>query len=362
MQVTECVDVGGWARSYLLSDDALWLPFWQDDVVARVSATTFESVHKTPVGAVRTKPLRAGTHVWVPSYDTETISCLDPSTGVVADQIDIGEPTYSFMRDGTSIWACLFSQLVQLDVETGIEINRLRGPDDINTVQFHDGQFWLRSDLGRNLFTIDPEAGELRQVTEPGAFTAFSRPEFAFGSAWVPGRGSLLRIDTGSLGSVGPPMPLADNRRYVTNVVAAFGSIWMAADDDELWRIDPATHEMQHIGRGGGEETIIFPAGDYLLVGKFGGRLTVYSGETGETILELDYPAQPMIEALGCVWLIDGETGSVNRMRLADMSITSLDLREEIEFTHPEFAGVSWLAQVGDSIVAHIEGKLARFK
>lgn len=360
------VDVGAWVRSRLVTDDALWLPFWQDDVVARVSRSTGEVLSRTQVGGWPMRPIESAAYIWVPNLTGGTVSRLDPTDGSVVDELDTGMETVSLTELAGSVWAQVqktssggMNGLVQLDIESGAELGRTPAPGRVYDIQVHEEAMWLTYDDGQGLARFEPELGEPEPIDLPEIFAGFCSPVFAFDAVWVPGRGSIWRVDAASGESVGPGIPLPVNRHHFpTNLVSGFGSLWVGLSNDELWRIDPESHEMERVGTGGGEERFLCVAGEYVVVSLFGGSVAFYSGNTGELVTMLDSRARQAVEAFGSLWMQDSEAALVTKARLSDLEIATLDLGAADWLSHPETAWIAWIEQVGDSVFAHIEGQI----
>lgn len=184
-----------------------------------------------------------------------------------------------------------------------------------------DGIVWYTAQRSGRLDRLDPETGEVTEVSlGPG-----SAPHGVIvgedGDAWVTDQGlnALVRVDQGSLEVEVFAAPVPDVAIH-TPVMAPTGLVWFTAQAGYYGRFDPATGTMELFESGGGGPygITVTPPGDVYfaaLAGSYIARVDPISGEM--TRIDPPTPGQGArrvwSDTAGNVWVSYWNTGHLAR-------------------------------------------------
>jgi DNA-binding beta-propeller fold protein YncE len=178
----------------------------------------------------------AGGYMWLSETDEGTVAAIDPGPNQVADRVKVGgAPDFLSVGFG-DVWVSSSAEgtIVRIDPATMKVVARGR----VGRTAFGSnpgfGSMWVADHDGGRLYQLDPkDATPVGSVKVPAAADVVA----AFGSLWVAGEtGKAYEIDPHTL-----------TVRKVVRVdaahaiAAAFGSIWVSAggEADTVTRIDP---------------------------------------------------------------------------------------------------------------------------
>jgi serine/threonine protein kinase/streptogramin lyase len=175
------------------------------------------------------------------------ISRIDPATGrrrTIAFS-DTGLPT-GVAIGGRAIWETFGGgTLLRIDPRTFHIDDRFELGGSADSVAVSDDAVWVGDTLGSTVRRIDPSTGK---VSEPIQLTG-SVDGLAAESdrVWVLDQGTGTVTPVEASAGVGQSIRIGEDP---TDLIAAFGAIWISDGGGALWRVDPVTHEATSIDVG----------------------------------------------------------------------------------------------------------------
>jgi streptogramin lyase len=258
--------------------------------------------------------------LWVASYDSGTVSRVEPETGREVDTIQAASPPTFLLRAHDRIWVASYGEpkdarLSWIEIP-GQQVEAGSHPPDLCCNLAADGH---------DIWGLDP-------------------------SGWV------VRFD-GSSGREEDRFSVPINRNRHSNLVFAKGGVWVASDDSDLRRVDPRSGQVTHVETG---EGIPFAVEGDLIWGASAGELWVVRATTAEIVRRVPIPDS--IEVLwlaideASIWLAirhPGYIGAVIRMDRASGEITT-----EVPMGTPAFVlaafGAAWAVDYDTSELVRI--------
>ena len=154
------------------------------DAVLRVDPETNRVVDRIPLPPESPTSLAFGRgSVWVASSERDTVWRVDPSTGEVAAEIEVGLGAKDIAVDGDSgdVWVAFgggseYKGLSRVDPETGrvvaeVPIAAHKRYGGAWTVAVGEGAVWAQSADGGELFKVDPETNEVVAERDLGDYS-----------------------------------------------------------------------------------------------------------------------------------------------------------------------------------------------
>jgi streptogramin lyase len=257
--------------------------------------------------------------LWVASYDSGTVSRVNPGTGREEETIQAAAPPAFVMRTHDRIWIASYgpddARLSWIELSTG-HLGTGSHPPDLCCN--------LASD-GHDIWGIDP-------------------------------RGWVVRFD-GSSGREVDRFSVPISRNSHSNLVFAKGGVWVASDNTDLRRIDPGSGVVTHVETDGG---IPFAVEGDLIWGASAEEVWVVRASTAEIVRRVPIPDSMEVLWLAvddaAIWLAirhPGYIGAVIRMSRASGEITM-----EVPMGTPAFVvtafGAAWAVDYDTSELVRI--------
>lgn len=260
--------------------------------------------------------------VWAISYDTSTLSRIDPATNQVTLTASLGVPVATLLSTGDSLWAASYGGT----------------PSD------------------SKIMRIDPATGKPMVSIEPGEVCCDL--SFGQGSLWAvdPG-GQLLRVDVATNKIVGRTKVSVDRNAH-TNVVYAGDSAWVSSDTTKLVRLKGGKAPGTAYDVGGG---VPFVAAQGRVWGASPTQIWAVDARTGRVAERIDLPMSIEVLSMAVtpdtVWVGIRKPGRVGAVLEIDRSTRTVrrDLAEvaipaRIELT----ADAVWVTDSGGDKVHRI--------
>jgi DNA-binding beta-propeller fold protein YncE len=260
--------------------------------------------------------------VWAISYDTATLSRIDPATNQVTLTASVGVPVATILSTGETLWAASYGGT----------------PAD------------------SKIMRIDPATGKPTASIEPGEVCCDL--SFGQGSLWaVDPRGELLRIDIATNKIVGRAKVDVDRNAH-TNVVYAGDSAWVSSDTTKLLRLKGGKAPVTAYDVGGG---VPFLAQEGKVWGASPTRIWAVDAATGRVTDSIDLPMSIEVISMavtadavwagirkpgrvGAVLELDRATGAVRR------DLAEVDIPARMELTESDL----WVTDSGGDKVHRI--------
>lgn len=189
--------------------------------------------------------------VWAISYDTATLSRIDPATNKVTLTAHMEVPVATILSTGDTLWAASYGG----------------------------------SPADSKIMRIDPATGEAVATIAPGEVCCDL--SFGLGSLWaVDPRGELLRIDIAT-DKVVSRVKVAVDRAAHTNVVYAGDSAWVSSDTTKLLRLKGGKAPARAYDVGGG---VPFLAAEGKVWGASPTAVWAVSAATGQVTDRFELP------------------------------------------------------------------------
>jgi membrane associated rhomboid family serine protease/glutamine cyclotransferase len=159
---------GAWPWGLAATKDALWAAVNGSNEVIRIDLRTREQKHIS-VGD-RTYVVSAhGSNVWAASYASQTVSRLDPETGVVVVQRRLDTPAYHAVFLDGSLWVGAQPFIYRLHPESLKVIAKIDVQGDIWTLSPDSGgKLLVPQRYLRTIVQVDPTTNEVERRTEVG--------------------------------------------------------------------------------------------------------------------------------------------------------------------------------------------------
>ncbi|GJM38227.1 MAG: hypothetical protein DHS20C19_15940 [Acidimicrobiales bacterium] len=229
------------ANRVLRTQSSVWITNYQDNQIIQVDPGT-NTVQAAfpfpgPDGIVK-----VGDSIVVASFDEGFVAKIDPVTGQILKQVDVGGSPTALYNGDHGLWVAVFDtgELVRLtrsSLDTNERIVVGAGPVGIGADATH---LWVTNNDEGTVAKIDPETAEVVLTVEVGEGPA--EVVSVEGSAWVTvsDDGTLVQIDAAS-GRILSITPLggAIAGGGPTGIDFAAGSLWIAMQGEQsVVRID----------------------------------------------------------------------------------------------------------------------------
>ena len=234
--------------------------------------------------------------VWAITYQTSTLSRIQPESGTVTASESIGSGAATLLAVGDDLWAAGYgtqtdSNIYRIDPVTGQVTAAIASGEVCCDLTAGDGAIWA----------IDPE-------------------------------GSLLRVDPATNEMV-DRIGISIDREAHTNVVYAGESLWVSSDTTPLLRVDPNSGSIDEFDVGGG---VPFLEDDGLLWGAAPDSLWAVDPSTGSVAAQIALEDSIEVISLGVgeteIWTGIRRLGFVGAvLRINRASGEVLDEFREIE-------------------------------
>lgn len=270
-KVLDVFPVGRQPVAVAVADDFVWVSNNEDETVTRVDPKTGHSV---TVGGVK-PPLDLVAdgvgHVWVSTYAYDQVTRIDTRTGHPDLVVPLGQKTFLLGIGAGSLWV----------TETPANLGD-RGT--VARINLETAKLERTFRVGP--FPVDVKVGESAVWATNGADASVSRINLA--------DGSVERIPIG-----GSPGPLA----------IAFGSIWIIAGHDTIWRLNPETRQADDvIAVGKSPFNVEADAHGVWVALRDAGTIVRIDPRTNavEKRIHLGYKPQGMAFGAGALWVTIG--------------------------------------------------------
>lgn len=239
-----------------------------------------------------------GESLWIsvndpPDYATGRLVRLNPGTGDVQSQLDLGGDVSFSEMVGNELWVVVeaddFNQpieersaeLIAVDAGTGEITGRFETGADTRQLVYGDGKLWAANGHSGEVIAIDPAMrGPVGAPIRVGSWLLGI--DYADGAIWVtmPDEGQVARIDLAS-----NEIDRIDVGGFPVGVVVTSGGIYVADPDRGLMRIDPQTFQVgDPTDLGGASFWPVFD-GDSVWIGTAPrGVVTRFDAATGEKV------------------------------------------------------------------------------
>lgn len=241
--------------------------------------------------------------VWVANADDGTVSKIDPGTRAVAATIGLGVPESDVAVGSGSVWVTSGSEgtLLRIDptTDTVVQTIDLAGsnpiaPEGAYGVAIGAGAVWVGS-ASRRVFRVDPASGTVETSIPVGHIP--SALAVSGGDVWVGVLGGrTVRIDphTNAITATvaGPSSPMS--------IAAGAGAIWVADELDTVWQIDPVTASVTRAIPVAGRPFGIAVSGSQVWVAATeSASLTRIDGRSGKIVGSVPIGGSPLDVATG---------------------------------------------------------------
>lgn len=235
-EIVASVRVGARPGAIAIGDGVAWIVNTGSDTVVRVDLETRTVTREVDVGRGPTGIVVAGGSVWVADGADRTVTRINADTGRVVDTIDVGNGPVAITAGADAIWVALArdSSVVRIDLASGATdepIPVVAGP--VALVAGEDALWVASSDIAA-ITRIDPRTG----VTPAAPISLSARPvgiALAGASVWVAAEdGTLTRIDATS-NRITATVDVGGTPSAIT---ADESAIWIADREGSIHRVD----------------------------------------------------------------------------------------------------------------------------
>ena len=259
--------------------------------------------------------------VWAITYQSGTLSRIDPESGAVTLSEEIGSQLASLLVIGDELWAAGYggltnSNIYRIDPATGQAAASINTGEVCCDLTAGDGAIWAVNPDGEVL-RVDPQSNQVSDRFEvPVDRNAHTNVVFAGGLVWVSSDTTLLsRLDpdSGSIDEfdVAGGVPFLEHERL----------LW-GASPDSLWAVDPQTGEVvSRIELEDSIEVMSLGVGESEIwtgirrPGRIGAVLRIdrASGEVLDEFSDVEIPAR-IAFGFDSVWITDSGSNLLYRI------------------------------------------------
>lgn len=258
--------------------------------------------------------------LWVASYDTSSVSRVDPETGSEGDTIQtVSNPAF-LLSANDRIWVASYgapedARLSWIEVPSE-QVGAGSHPPDLCCNLATDGH---------DIWGLDP-------------------------------RGWVVRFD-GTSGRTVQRFAVTINRNLHSNLVFAGGGVWVSSDDSSLHRIDPHSGSITQAATHGG---IPFAVEGGMIWGAKSDEIWVVKARTAEVVRRIPIPDSTEVLWLtldeDAIWLAIRHPGNIGAVIRMDRS--SGDITTEVPMGTPAFVvsafGAAWAVDYDTSELVKI--------
>lgn len=234
-RVSANANVSDSANRVLRTQSSVWITNYQGDQIIRVDpgTNTVRSIFPFPGPDGIAK---VGDSIVVASFDEGFVAKIDPASGEILRQVDVGGSPTALYNGDHGLWVTVFDtgELVRLDRSSLVSNERIvvgAGPVGIGADATH---LWVTNNDEGTVAKVDPETAEVVLTVEVGESPA--EVVSVQGSAWVTvsDDGTLVQIDAAS-GRILSITPLggAIAGGGPTGIDFAAGSLWIAMQGEQ---------------------------------------------------------------------------------------------------------------------------------
>ncbi|MEO0493738.1 MAG: hypothetical protein AAF081_10000 [Actinomycetota bacterium] len=242
--VTATSQVASGATRVMRTNSAVWVTNYADNQIVRIDPITSTVVgtfeFPGPDGVAKLGPSLA-----VASFDAQAVAQVDPATGDILNQVDVGgQPTDVFvMPDEASMWVALFDtgEVVRIDAASFSVTDRVRVGDGPVGLSLDGDTLWVVNHQEGTVVAVDTTSASVDRTFPvgegPTAAVVFE------GDLWVTitDGGDLVQLEPDS-GDVITRTPLGtSNRGGPSGVAIGNGSLWVAMQGERsVVRVTPS--------------------------------------------------------------------------------------------------------------------------
>jgi YVTN family beta-propeller protein len=253
------------------SGASIYLPSYNSDSMSVIDTSTGAVDNLSNGGGLEAEEaVYDGGGVWEASYDSDYITEVNPSTGATITSIDVGTGTFGITSGGGYIWATSTgsNRIYRITPSTDAVTTYTAPGSDLDGIVYENGYVWV-GDLGNNSATeLNASTGAVVKTTAVG-----SNPTgitYGNGDIWVANwsSNSVIQIDA-STGAVINRISVGSVPYFITY---GNGSAWVSnAGSNTVSEISGATGDVvATISVGSGPQGIIDDNG-YIWVANTGG-------------------------------------------------------------------------------------------
>jgi YVTN family beta-propeller protein len=253
--------------------------------------------------------------VWVVDASDETVSRIDPATGVEIDRIPVGGQPASIASGDGAIWVAdsLGATFLRIDPTTETVTPIPLAGANPDALAFGDKRLWVADSSARALYELDTDTGGVRRTIQldvrPSAIV------FGAGAVWIAAYDSaaVLKVDPGT-------------GRVVARVHVGTGPGSLGFDAGDLWvansldstvsRIDPASLKVRAtIPVGSGPSALTADGGSVWVANQYSASVSRIDPRRDAVVATLDISGMPtaLTPAGGRVWVAVDASGAGHR-------------------------------------------------
>lgn len=237
--------------SLVVAFDSVWVPLCGDGTITRVDAKTptVTATLKLKVAEGNGRIASGVGSVWAISDRKSVLSRIDPDTNAPVAEIYLAAGAHSVALSGDALWVTSGCETGGGNPFFGVACNVLtrvnpHNNEIVETIEVGpkpgrlavgEGGVWVLNRGDGTVTRIDPASNKVVATITAGDGLAEAEIAVGLGSVWISAPGvPLVRID--------PRTNKAVQRFTGTGggaVLAAHGSLWVAAGPNLTWRLDP---------------------------------------------------------------------------------------------------------------------------
>ncbi len=241
-QVVATINTASAPVAITSSGTSIYVPSYNSDSMSVIDASTGAVNNLSSGGSFNTQEaVYYDGGVWESSVNTDFVTEVSPSTGETITSINVGNGTWGITSGGGYIWAAGYSSVYRINPSTDAVATYTVPGSSLNGIVYENGYVWV-SDSGNNSVTeLNASTGAVINTIAVG-----SGPigiTYGNGYIWVANRGSnsVTQIDA-STGAVINTIAVGTYPWYITY---GNGSAWVSnANSDTVSEISGATGDV----------------------------------------------------------------------------------------------------------------------
>ncbi len=164
------IPVGSYPRGLSSDGTHAWVGSYNENTVSEIQASSGEVIRTIPVGAGPDAVSADGTHVWVGNEREDTVSEIQASSGEVIRTIPVGGDTLGVSSDGTHVWVTNWNEDTVSEIEASSgEVIRTIPVGYIPAGVSSDGtHVWVTNALENTVSEIQASSGEVIRTIAVG--------------------------------------------------------------------------------------------------------------------------------------------------------------------------------------------------
>lgn len=232
--------IGGRPRFMTIGPGAIWVSSFNSDTVSRVNPGTGTVMDRIPVGdSPWGMALAPPDALWVANHDDDTVQRIDTETNTrVGAPIKVGEAPVSVGFGSGAVWTTNSQSdtVSRIDPRGRRLIETIPVGDHPTGIAIGDGSVWAANSEDDTVTRIDADTNRVIATIPVGDRPMFIR--YGTGGLWVPnaGDGTLVRIGPDINRVADAPLELG---RGIDRVAIGSEGLWISNPDaDEVTRVE----------------------------------------------------------------------------------------------------------------------------